>query len=95
VLPNSPKDIILNSLNISVTIQLKNDLQHIALFNSKTHSTLTFFSDGEDTNSSHGKPFCSPLETLKKKVFIYIYISNSQIFKSLLLWSQSYGNDAM
>jgi hypothetical protein len=71
---------MLNCLNISATTQLKNDQEHIALFNSKTHSSvtaLTFFLNGEDTNSSHGKPFCCPLGTLKKGTYIHIY----EIFK--------------
>jgi hypothetical protein len=45
------------------------------LGNSKTHSivtALTLCLDGEDANSSHGKPFCSLLSILeKKKVYIF------------------------
>jgi len=35
-------------------------------------TALTFFLDEEDTNSSHGKSFCSALDTLKK-MYICIY----------------------
>jgi hypothetical protein len=44
-----------------------------------THSIvteLTFFLDEGDTNSFHGKSFCSPLGTLKK-IYTYVYIKYS------------------